>query len=70
MPGLNRLFCQKRNERDLDELPDEVRTDLTVLLVDRIDDALKAALLPCRTPMVKPDVPAQNAPLQPEMGMH
>jgi ATP-dependent Lon protease len=68
--GLETVILPKRNERDLDELPDEVRTDLTFLPVDRIDDALKAALLPCKTPVVKPDMSAQNAPLQPEMGMH
>jgi ATP-dependent Lon protease len=68
--GLTTVILPKRNERDLDELPDEVKTDLTFLPVERIDEALKAALLPCKTPKVKPDAPVNKAPLQPEMGMH
>ncbi len=78
--GLTTVILPKRNERDLDELPDEVRTDMTFLLVERIDEALKAALLPCKTPIVKPDVETGNIgtpdvsikkePPQPEVGLH
>jgi ATP-dependent Lon protease len=68
--GLTMVILPKRNERDLDELPDEVRTDLTFVPVERIDEAIKAALLPCKTPSAKPDAPIKNAPLQPELGLH
>jgi ATP-dependent Lon protease len=68
--GFTTVILPKQNERDLDELPDEVRTDLTFLPVERIDEALKAALLPCKTPMVEPDASIKNVPLQPEMGLH
>ncbi len=78
--GLTTVILPKRNERDLDELPDEVRTDMTFLPVERIDEALKAALLPCKTPILKtdvetesigtPDVPIKQEPPQPEMGLH
>jgi ATP-dependent Lon protease len=68
--GLTTVILPKRNERDLDELPDEVRTDLNFLPVERIDEALKAALLPCKTTTAKPDAPVKNATVQPEMGMH
>jgi ATP-dependent Lon protease len=68
--GLTTVILPKRNERDLDDLPDEVRTDLTFLPVERIDEALNAALLPCKTPIVKPDASIKKATLQPEIGLH
>jgi ATP-dependent Lon protease len=68
--GLKTVILPKRNERDLDELPDDVRNDMTFLLVERIDEALKAALQPCKTPIVKPNVSIKKAPPQPEMGLH
>jgi len=68
--GLTTVILPKRNERDLDELPDEIRTDLTFLPVERIDEALNAALLPCKTLMAKPDMSANNIHMQPEMGLH
>jgi len=73
--GLTTVILPKRNERDLDELPDEVRTDMTFILVERIDEALKSALLPCKMPAVKPDVETtdvsiKKGPPQPEVRLH
>ncbi|MEJ2658108.1 MAG: endopeptidase La [Desulfobacterales bacterium] len=78
--GLTTVILPKRNERDLDELPDEVRKDMNFLLVERIDEALKAALLPCKTQTAKPDVEREEigtpdvsikkAPAQPEVNLH
>ena len=45
--GLKTVILPKRNEKDLDELPDEVRNDLEFVLVERIDEALEKGLLPC-----------------------
>ena len=42
--GLSTVILPKRNERDLEELPEDVRSRMNFVLVDRIDDALKAAL--------------------------
>jgi ATP-dependent Lon protease len=42
--GLSTVILPKRNERDLEELPEDVKSKMTFVLVDRIDDALKAAL--------------------------
>ncbi len=42
--GLTTVILPKRNERDLEELPEDVKSKMTFVLVDRIDDALKAAL--------------------------
>ncbi len=43
--GLDTVILPRRNEQDLDELPDEVRQTLTFVLVSTIDEALQAALV-------------------------
>ncbi len=43
--GLDTVILPRRNEQDLDELPDEVRQTLTFILVSTIDEALQAALV-------------------------
>lgn len=42
--GLKTLILSKENEKDLADIPDEVREDLTIHLVDTIDEVLKYAL--------------------------
>jgi ATP-dependent Lon protease len=44
--GLHTVILPKRNEKDLDELPDEVRQSLQIVLVEHIDEALEVALRP------------------------
>ena len=44
--GLTAVILPKRNERDLDDLPEDVRKSMTFHLVERIDEALGLALLP------------------------
>ena len=44
--GLKTVILPKRNERDLDELPDDVRNTMTFVPVEGIDEALQVALLP------------------------
>ena len=44
--GLTTIILPKRNERDLEDLPDDVRQAMTFVPVDRIDEALAVALLP------------------------
>jgi hypothetical protein len=36
----------RRNDRDLQDIPPEVRNDLKIVLVDTVDDVLKLALRP------------------------
>jgi ATP-dependent Lon protease len=43
--GLTTVILPRRNEKDLDELPEDVRRKMRFLLVDRIDEALAAALV-------------------------
>ncbi|MFC1883995.1 endopeptidase La [Thermodesulfobacteriota bacterium] len=45
--GLKKVILPKRNERDLDDVPDEIRNDLEFVMVDRIDEALDVGLLAC-----------------------
>ena len=42
--GLKTLILSKENEKDLADIPDEVRDDLTIHVVDTIDEVLKFAL--------------------------
>lgn len=42
--GLKTVILPRHNEKDLDDLPDEVREGMTFILVDTMDEVLKAAL--------------------------
>jgi ATP-dependent Lon protease len=43
--GLTTVILPKRNEKDLEDLPDEVRNTLIFVAVDRIDEALKVVFV-------------------------
>ena len=56
--GLDTIILPRKNERDLDDLPDDVRKEMKFLLVEHMDEALNAALMPgkgqepiCRCPV-------------------
>lgn len=42
--GLRTVIAPKRNEHDLDDLPDEVREEMTFILAESIDEVLENAL--------------------------
>ncbi|MGQ9552731.1 MAG: endopeptidase La [Anaerolineae bacterium] len=42
--GMRTVILPARNEKDLDEVPESVRQDMDVVLAERIDDVLAAAL--------------------------
>jgi ATP-dependent Lon protease len=44
--GIKTVILPKRNERDLDDIPPELRDDLRFVLADRVEDVLNAALQP------------------------
>jgi ATP-dependent Lon protease len=46
--GLNTVILPKRNDKDLDDVPAEVRDTMNFILVERIDEAIEAALKPTR----------------------
>jgi len=52
--GLKTVILPKRNEKDLEELPQEVRKDLNIVFVERIEDALEQALCPEKSEMDLP----------------
>ena len=41
--GLKRIILPKANEKDLKDIPEEVRQDLEFILVQTIDEVLRAA---------------------------
>ena len=43
--GLHRIVLPKANEKDLKDVPDSVRSELTVVFVETIEEALEAVLL-------------------------
>jgi ATP-dependent Lon protease len=56
--GLDTVILPKRNEKDMTDVPAEVRNAMTFVLVERIDDAIEAALLPTKvdSTAVDPDL--------------
>jgi ATP-dependent Lon protease len=46
--GLKTIILSKENEKDLADIPEEVREDLTIHMVDMIDEVLKYALEPVK----------------------
>ena len=42
--GITHVILPKRNERDIKEIPEEVRAEMTFVLAETIDDVLPAAL--------------------------
>ena len=43
--GFKRLIIPRENEKDLVDVPDEVKNKLEIILVDNIDEVYAAALL-------------------------
>jgi ATP-dependent Lon protease len=42
--GLQTVILPKQNEKDLEDVPEEVLEDLTIVLVERIDEVFQTAL--------------------------
>jgi ATP-dependent Lon protease len=41
--GIRRIILPKANEKDLKEVPQEVRDDLTFILAERVEEVLRSA---------------------------
>ncbi len=52
--GVNTVILPKKNENDIDDIPEEVRDKLRFVLVENIDEALSAALGEKQPPLVPP----------------
>jgi ATP-dependent Lon protease len=69
--GITTIILPKQNERDLDELPEDVRNAMTFVPVEQIEEAIKVAFLSEETEP-KPPLPVQNKEQlpHPEAGLH
>jgi ATP-dependent Lon protease len=52
--GLKTVLLPRRNDRDMQEIPEEVRKDMKFVLVDTIDDVLNNALTPAPAGRTRP----------------
>jgi ATP-dependent Lon protease len=43
--GLTKIICPKDNEKDIEDIPESVREELTFILVSHVDEVLKHALV-------------------------
>jgi ATP-dependent Lon protease len=57
--GLKKVILPKRNEIDLEELPEEVMKSIKFVFADTVDDVLKSALLKTRKAPVKTKIKGQ-----------
>ena len=63
--GLKTVILPRKNEADLEELPDEVREEMEFVLVDRIEEALEVALsLPPDQPKEKTGMGSSAHPVE------
>lgn len=53
--GLKTVIIPQRNEKDLDDIPEEIRKELRVIFVDRIEQVFEAALLDGACPKDDPE---------------
>ena len=69
--GLKTVILPKRNERDLDELPDDVRKTVTFVPVEGIDEAIEVALLPAERKTEVPEALSDQTLLrQPKVSLN
>jgi ATP-dependent Lon protease len=52
--GLKTVIIPKRNEKDLDDVPEEVRNSMKFVLADCVDQVFEASLRPGKTPRQPP----------------
>ncbi|MBI5668195.1 MAG: endopeptidase La [Chloroflexi bacterium] len=54
--GVDTVILPKKNENDLEDLPEEVRGELKFVLVENVDEVLAAALEPAQQQIPQPEV--------------
>ena len=59
--GLTTVLIPKENEKDLDDIPDNVKKDLTIISVESMDDILKHALVAPLIPIEWTDADGSGA---------
>lgn len=58
--GLNTVILPRRNEDDLEDLPEEVRQSMHFILVDTVDEVIEAALEPETVESASTEAPASE----------
>jgi len=53
--GLQTVILPRQNEKDLEDIPEEVLEDLNIVLVERIDEVFETALAPAEGPQKEED---------------
>jgi ATP-dependent Lon protease len=66
--GITEVLLPRENEKDLEEIPDEVRDALEVHFIDSMDDVLRIALDGEIAPLPKRDTKFEEAPAEPPVG--
>ncbi|HKW73758.1 MAG TPA: S16 family serine protease [Candidatus Dormibacteraeota bacterium] len=51
--GLTEVILPRRNEKDIDDVPQSVREKMTFHLASRVEDVLRYALEPIRQPKIE-----------------
>jgi ATP-dependent Lon protease len=59
--GLKRVMLPARNRRDFDDIPEEVRQQLTFTWLERVDDAVSTALEPAKANLTDESPAAREA---------
>ncbi len=59
--GLKTVILPKQNEKDLDDIPEEVRKDMTFVLAEYMDEVFEAALVPDGTEQASADGDGEQA---------
>jgi ATP-dependent Lon protease len=67
--GIKIIFMPERNKKDILDIPEEVRDQLDIRFMTKIDDALAVALNEApSTPDPEPAIPPPTAPSRSTMG--
>ncbi len=68
--GIREIILPKENEKDLDEIPQEVRDEMEFHLVESMDEVLRLAIDGPVIPLVKGGEPLVDAPIAPDSMAH
>ncbi|HVR28653.1 MAG TPA: endopeptidase La [Thermoanaerobaculia bacterium] len=66
--GITEMILPQENEKDLDDIPEEIRGVMEIRLVDSMDEVLRLAIEHEFAPLVKPREGLEKAPSEPPVG--
>jgi len=68
--GLNTIILPKRNEADLDDVPEDVRNEMTFYLAECIDEVLQYALSPAAAPPTNAEAAVDVVPVLEDVALN